>query len=393
MDLPLYSPAPTTPFSGSFLPSDVSLLLDIVPAECVTHIAPAQKEALIQSGARHYADMLTLESAPSAEHMRLYRTALANGCERMAQAIADLAASLHAQFGETVTPHAPLVLVSLVRAGLPVGVLLQRALTDTHHPTALPSVHYGVSIIRERGLDGAALAHIVATHPDSALVFVDGWTGKGAIFTELQTSLQALLPALPAKAYEQIYHHGHGVLPLLTLADPAGVAWLAASDDDWLMPASLLNATVSGLISRTLYPAKATDFHQAVYYSKLQPYDQSLALVEMIDAQRHGLVGKAITPTPSPRWRAQTVIDALAARFGISNRNRIKPTIAEATRALLRRDPACVLIHPDAPAEDVALIRLLCQQKNVPIVTDAQIAPYQAVTLIAQRNSAFILHV
>ena len=52
-------------FSGSYLPSEVTLLLDIVSADSVNDISPTQKEALIQSGQRHYSDMLTLENRPA----------------------------------------------------------------------------------------------------------------------------------------------------------------------------------------------------------------------------------------------------------------------------------------------------------------------------------------
>jgi hypothetical protein len=49
--------------------------------------------------------------------------------------------------------------------------------------------HYSISIIRDRGLDPAALAHIAARHEPADVVFVDGWTGKGAIAGELHRSL------------------------------------------------------------------------------------------------------------------------------------------------------------------------------------------------------------
>ena len=111
-----------------------------------------------------------------------------------------------------------------------------------------------------------ALQQILTTHPNSPVVFVDGWTGKGAIYGELQRSLGCIGEP---QQQAQIFHQGEAVIPLVTLADPAGVAWLSASDDDWLMPASLLNSTVSGLISRTLYRKPSDGLHQAVFYHAL----------------------------------------------------------------------------------------------------------------------------
>ena len=371
-------------FSGSYLPSEVTLLLDIVSADSVNDISPTQKEALIQSGQRHYSDMLTLEKPPSATHEALYNQALAAGKQRMANDVTSLAFSLHQLFHACVSASQPLILVSLVRAGLPIGVLLQKALSDASASYALASQHYGVSIIRDRGLDPVALQHILQQHPRSPIVFVDGWTGKGAIYGELQRSLAQITDK---RQQAQLFHQGDGVIPLVTLADPAGVAWLSASNDDWLMPASLLNSTVSGLISRTLYCEPSDGLHQAVYYDKLQPWDRSGEFIQTID----GLRQQTPLPTPLtgkllPTFATQSVIDDLAARFAISNRNRIKPTIAEATRAILRRDPECVLVNEMAVGQDTALLRHLCKEKNIQLIEDASIAPYQAVTIIKNRS-------
>ena len=371
-------------FSGSYLPPEVTLLLDIVSADSVNDISPTQKEALIQSGQRHYSDMLTLEKPPSATHEALYNQALAAGKQRMANDVTSLAFSLHQLFHACVSASQPLVLVSLVRAGLPIGVLLQKALSDASVSYALASQHYGVSIIRDRGLDPVALQYILQQHPHSPIVFVDGWTGKGAIYGELQRSLAQITDE---RQQAQLFHQGNGVIPLVTLADPAGVAWLSASNDDWLMPASLLNSTVSGLISRTLYREPSDGMHQAVYYDKLQPWDRSGDFIQTIDALRQ----QTSLPTPLtgkllPTFATQSVIDDLATRFAINNRNRIKPTIAEATRAILRRDPECVLVNEMADGQDTALLRHLCKEKNIQLIADASIAPYQAVTIIKNRS-------
>ena len=371
-------------FSGSYLPPEVTLLLDIVSADSVNDISPTQKEALIQSGQRHYSDMLTLEKPPSATHEALYNQALAAGKQRMANDVTSLAFSLHQLFHACVSASQPLILVSLVRAGLPIGVLLQKALSDASVSYALASQHYGVSIIRDRGLDPVALQYILQQHPHSPIVFVDGWTGKGAIYGELQRSLAQINDK---RQQAQLFHQGNGVIPLVTLADPAGVAWLSASNDDWLMPASLLNSTVSGLISRTLYREPSDGLHQAVYYDKLQPWDRSGDFIQTIDALRQ----QTSLPTPLtgkllPTFATQSVIDDLATRFAINNRNRIKPTIAEATRAILRRDPECVLVNEMADGQDTALLRHLCEEKNIQLIADASIAPYQAVTIIKNRS-------
>ena len=369
--------------SGSYLASDVTVLLDIVNKDAVADVPVRQKEVLIQSGQRHYSDMLTLEDAPTARHEQLYQQALEQGTTRTATDIANLAYTLHHTFQQTVSPERPLVFVSLVRAGLPVGVLLQRALTDIDSSYALPSVHYGISIIRDRGLDAVALQMILDAHPNSAIVFVDGWTGKGAIYQELSRSLDVFSnPNHPN--FANIFHQGADVIPLLTLADPAGVAWLAASEEDWLIPSGLLNSTVSGLISRSLYTSPQSGLHRSVFYDNLVQVDHSLAFIDHIDTARRALSTplQYLQTFKQPRYQTAALIDTLAAEYDISNRNRIKPTIAEATRAILRRDPERILLAT-ADHPDTVLLRHLCSERDIKIdVVGNKILPYQAITLI-----------
>ena len=372
--------------SGSYLASDVTVLLDIVDKDAVADVPVRQKEALIQSGQRHYSDMLTLEDAPTAMHEQLYQQALEQGTTRTATDIANLAYTLHHTFQQNVSPERPLVFVSLVRAGLPVGVLLQRALADANSSYALPSIHYGISIIRDRGLDAVALQMILDAHPNSAIVFVDGWTGKGAIYQELARSLDLFSnPNHPN--FINIFHQGENVIPLLTLADPAGVAWLAASEEDWLIPSGLLNSTISGLISRSLYTEPQSGLHRSVFYDSLVAVDHSLAFVDHIDTARRALSTplQYLQTFKQPRYQTADLIDMLAAEYDISNRNRIKPTIAEATRAILRRDPERILLAT-ADHPDTVLLRHLCSERDINItVLGAKILPYQAITLIKQR--------
>ena len=373
--------------SGSYLPSDVTVLLDIVDKDAVADVPVSEKEALIQSGQRHYSDMLTLEQAPTAMHEQLYVQALDQGAQRTASDIANLAYTLKQIFNNKVNSERPLVLINLVRAGLPIGVLLQRALADTDSGYHLPSKHYGISIIRDRGLDPVALQMLLDTYPDSPMIFIDGWTGKGAIYQELAHSLEPFNNPTHIN-FASFFHQGAAVIPLLTLADPAGVAWLAASEEDWLIPSGLLNSTVSGLISRSLYTKPDEGLHRCVFYDDLVTVDRSLAFIDAIDTLRQSLTvpARLLTTYHQPRYQTAALIDSLAEQYKITNRNRIKPTIAEATRAILRRDPEQVLLatsdHPDT-----VLLRHLCRQRDIEIrVLGDKILPYQAITIIKART-------
>lgn len=375
-------------FSGSYLDTDVGFLLNILDKNTITNTDVQQKEHLIQTGQRHYSDMLTLENAPSDTHQQLFLQALSDYGHRTSRDIYAIAKALQSRFLPIVNENKPLILLSLVRAGLPVGVLLQRIFSDNDLDCQLASRHFGISIIRERGLDMVALAWVLQQFPDSPIVFVDGWTGKGAIYHELKNSLDTLCQNNPQSLHN--FSHSGEHIPLVTLADPAGVAWLSASDDDWLMPASLLNSTVSGLISRTLFAKNPDEFHACIFYDNLTVYDNSLffiyKILSFVPQQLANYQPLAFADLPV--FRTKNLIEKLAKEYHINNPNRIKPTIAEATRAVLRREPECVLLQRD-DSPDTALLRHLCSQKNVAIrVVGDTIAPYQAITIIKQRQSS-----
>jgi len=350
------------PFSGSYLPQDVHFLLQPVQID----MTPVdQKEQLIQSGARHYSDMLSQEPAPTAWHLDLFARALDQGAGRLAREVTMLAKALIARF-----PHTPVVLTSLVRAGVPLGVMLQQTL----RALGKHSYHYGISIIRDRGIDTVALAWIEARHGTEGIVFVDGWTGKGAITDELIRSLQhrAGYPAQPR---------------LVVLADPCGRSWLAASDDDWLIPFGIMGAPVSGMISRSVWSEQG--LHGCVNCDHLAQYECSRQLVDVVAACRHTL---NIDVIPACDWQpiqkahlklnSEQVMGFLAAKYHVSSINRIKPGIAEATRAVLRRVPDHVFVRSvDDP--DVALLVYLAREKGLTITEAGDaLGQYRAVTII-----------
>jgi hypothetical protein len=331
------------PFSGSYAPDDCTFLLKPVT---LAPVEVEEKERLIQSGRRHYSEMLSVEPPPGAEYLRLYREALERNGARLAQDIVDLAAALaeRAQGRE-------LVIVSLARAGTPIGVLLRRALIRM----GLSSTHYSISIIRDRGVDLEALRHIAARHDPQDVVFVDGWTGKGTITGELHASL-ADRPL--------------GFAPFLAVvADPAGCADLAPSDEDYLIPSGLLNSIVSGLVSRSILNASLVgpgDFHACVHYTHLGAHDLSRDFIEGLDALTQGLTPRPITRDPARRAAhaaaCETMVDGLMADLGLKDRNRIKPGVAEATRAVLRRVPDRLLIRDPADPDVAHLIHLAAEK-------------------------------
>ena len=352
---------PATPsLHGSYPASDVTFLLRLTD---MTNTPVEEKERLIQSGQRHYSEMISTETPPSAEHQQLFAQALADGLPRLATEVQALALALQQR-----RPNRPIVLVSFVRAGVPLGVLLVRALRDL----GVESTHYGISIIRDKGIDQAALDWIEQRHAFADIVWVDGWVGKGAIHSQLQASLGARYPDTET--------------PFAVLADPTGKAWLSASGEDWLIPFGILGATVSGLISRSIL-TRDGGWHACVNYQHLAAYDVSNHFIEVVDSYRRNL--PAIAPS---EWLAaqrqalqalsRVTIERLVDTYQIHNLNRLKPGIAEATRAVMRRVPEHILVQRlDDP--NIRLLRHLAESRGIPLQAVGEaLAPYRAITII-----------
>ena len=356
-------------FSGSYDPADVTFLLKPVVLSCIDVDA---KEAAIQSGQKHYSEMLAPEKPPTPAYMQVFEQAFATNRQRVGRDIARLAKALALrQVSETV-------LVSLARAGTPVGVLLKRTLAVLGHKTS----HYSVSIIRDRGIDQVAMRAILSKHAAADVVFVDGWTGKGAIGSELAKVVAGDLPELAAA-------------PLCVLSDLAGVADLAAGDEDYVIPSAILNGVISGLVSRTVLNDDVVgpgDFHGCVLLDHLAGMDLSRRYIEeqMVD------VVACLEDTAPAVWsrdeRARTAalstafVASMLARTGTQDRNRIKPGIGEATRALLRRVPERLFVR-DPVACDVAHLMSLAAERGVVVESDPDL-PYGACAVITTLGDA-----
>ncbi|MCD2516944.1 cysteine protease StiP family protein [Massilia sp. G4R7] len=353
-------------FSGSYRAGDVDFLLTRLPAQEFTEVA--EKERLIQSGRRHYSQMLSPESPPSPRYMTVFEDACRANNARLAADCLRLAQLIAARHPGAIT------VVSLARAGTPVGVIVTRLLREV---LGREAVHYCVSIVRDRGIDGAALRHILANgHAPESIVFVDGWTGKGVIARELASSVSAFNARERTRIDSGLY----------VLSDLAGAAACAASGDDYLIPSSILNATVSGLVSRTVLDERIgpDDFHGCVYYGEFAAHDQSQRFADEVTAlaiARAAQLPPAVQPDAhAAAQRSRAWLEGAMARYGVNDVNLIKPGIGEATRVLLRRVPRLLLLRASG-APDVAHLEVLAEEKQVPVEIDPSL-PYHAVSLI-----------
>lgn len=386
---------------SSYLPEDVVLLLKDITG-LVQPQPTEEREKLIQSG-RHYSEMLPVEYVPTEKYMEVYREALGRYAKQVADAVGALADKIIAARGKDV------VLVSLARAGTPIGILIRRFIKGRY---GVDVPHYSISIIRGRGIDDNAMKYLLEKYKPEQLLFVDGWIGKGAILGELEKDVKA---------------YPHVSPEIAVVADPAGVTELCGTHEDILIPSSCLNSTVSGLVSRTFLREDIIgekDFHGAVFYEELRDSDLSYEFIETIEkyfipkegntcgqqesagAIREesdenkgvsgmpeekpdetqgvpGMSGKkpdetqGVSGMPGQEFvkvrgvsggKGIDEVRKIAAFFGIEDINFVKPGIGETTRVLLRRVPWKVLIDERyRGAPELSHVVRLAEEKSVPV--------------------------
>ncbi|MGH4121357.1 MAG: cysteine protease StiP family protein [Clostridium sp.] len=352
-------------FSGSYPAEDVVFLL-----KDISHLIVEQdnefRENAIQSGI-HYSEMLPIEYTPSKEYMDIFYSTLQETKIKLASLVSILSDKIIEARGKNI------VLVSLARAGTPIGILIKRYIKFKYDIT-IP--HYSISIIRDKGIDKNALAHILKNHPCAEIQFIDGWTGKGVIQHTL------------TKACKEIHEEFNISLNsnLAVLSDPAHCTLIYGTREDFLIPSACLNSTVSGLVSRTVLNdnyISSDDFHGTKFYSELKSSDVSNFYIDEIcncfnDIDKNYISELLESPITTEvaadiefdgnflNCKGLRDIESIKNKFKIDNINLIKPGIGETTRVLLRRIPWKILVDSfDNP--NLLHIFKLAEEKHIPV--------------------------
>jgi len=338
---------------GSYKAEDVTFLLKDLSGINLEGSSEV-REKQIQAGG-HYSESLPIEEKPGKEYMDLFWGLLESHKKKVALYTGIVAEQIYHTKGENT------VLVSLARAGTPIGALIKRYIEDKYG-AILP--HYSISIIRGRGVDENALRYILAKHHGKEIQFIDGWTGKGAISRELQKSCKEFNDKCGVVLDDNI----------AVLADPGCCSTLYGTREDFLLPSACLNSTVSGLISRTVLNEefiKPDDFHGAKYYKEFEDIDVSKDFLEAINEEFPSIfllaekeASMALDERKKADFTGLEIVNKIAYEYGIENINLIKPGVGETTRVLLRRVPWKILIN-DFHSPDIRHILLLAKEKQV----------------------------
>ena len=355
-----------------------------------------EKEKAIQSNLKHYSEIVNLEKPPTQEYLDIFHKVLNNKnvMDLFTDDILTLAAKILSDIKSKYekTKDNNVMLVSLVRAGTPIGILLKRIFEQQEFikNNNINLKHYSVSIIRDKGIDENAINHIIQENQSENIYFIDGWTGKGVITKELTNAIFHFNQTHQTNLKDTLY-----VLADIVLLSNVN----AGSYLDYLIPSSILNSTVSGLISRTIlnHYINDNDFHGSIYYENLMEYDVSndflnhvmtfiqtknkdLDLLPYLKRYHDMYDNKNNNDILTLKNKRQQFLKQLMDTYHYPNMNHIKPGINEATRVMLRRYPEKLFIQ-DTNDNHVEHLVQLAHEKNVAIEIVPDM-PYRAVALI-----------
>lgn len=349
-------------FSGSYLSSDVEFLLKKIN---MPFTKTEEKETNIQLNKAHYSEMLSKEYEPSEDYLDVFHSSLNLNKKRFGQDVLLLA--------ENLMRKKNIVLISLVRAGTPIGVLLKRTFSEVFKREVN---HYSISIIRDKGIDTVALDYIIKNNPGAELIFVDGWTGKGVINRELKKFISDYNMKNNLNVSSDLY----------VVADIAGVADFSATREDYLIPSAALNSTVSGLVSRSILNSKYImhgDYHGCHFYEEYKSSDLSLFFIDemmKIISNLSPVHKDLLLKNKEADVFMNDYFKKIQIEFNIEDINLVKPGIGESTRVLLRRVPLVVLVK-DINSKEVKHLKVLCEEKNVEIREDKNM-PFTSLSVI-----------
>lgn len=342
--------------NSSYNKDDVIFLL-----KDLTNIMPStsleEKERLIASGV-NYSEMITDEEPVSDEINKVFEEMLQAEKANIAEYVGVIAEGI---IKKTRSP----ILVSLARAGTPIGILVKRYI-KFKYGKVVP--HYTISIIRGKGIDTNALNYILEHEKDAEerIVFIDGWTGKKSITHQLKESIEKFDPSISSD--------------LVVLADPAKSSKLAGTKEDVCIPNACLNSTVSGLTSRTICNENyigPNDFHGAKVYDYLASCDYSNFFLDEVEKE-FTYRNKKITLMQDQDY-VEKVLDFITKKYNVSA-DKVKLSIGESSRALIRRKPKLILVN-DMKNPQLKFILEMAKEKNVQ-VEEENLFDYACVAIL-----------
>ncbi len=330
---------------------EVILLLNDV-SDVAIPVSLEERERRVKAGERTRSIIIE-EYAISDEYRNIVLDNMEEYLQNMANSVCSLAEQLYAVKGKD------LVLVDIVRAGIPIGILVRRYLKNKYD-VVVP--HYGISLVR--GLDKKAMEYIMSKHGKKGIQFIDGWTGRGTVTRDILKSVESDFEGVDGS--------------LAVLSDSINVAKYAGTREDIYIPHAPLNAAATGLVSITVKNDEyenETGFNSAMYLDNLESVDISDSYLDRVeklfiyDGSYETLQNTGVTDSELGR-----ISEVVNRQIRLMN-----PGINEAARAVLRRELEKLLVS-SLDDRDVRVLIELAKLKGVPTEV-VELNGYKAVSV------------
>lgn len=302
----------------------------------------------------HYCDFIPREYPLSNEYLRMFDRILDSTKKQMAIYIGILARKILSEYENPV-------IVSLLRAGTIIGILLKRYIKVIFNEDVQ---HYSIGMSRGKGIDFCALNYIKKTNSTSTIIFVDGWIGKGTTKNELAKSL---------KTFNYLYNEN--VKPIIAVInDIKKCSDFCVTNEDILIPTSLVNSQGCGLISRitqndNLIPKNS--YNGAIVFDELKNQDKTYQIIDSIsyyfgkceiDILNHNYLNNC----------EDLDVDFLVKKYDIKNVNGLKVGINETIRIILKKKIDFVVVR-DKRDPLLEPILYLCLSNNFDVLEDTDL--------------------
>lgn len=347
----------------------IFLLKDLT--DKVKEITLEEKEELIRNGV-NYSEMISKENKPSESVKKIFFSMIQRDKEITAYYIAKIAEIMYREKGED------LVIVSLARAGTPYGILVKKYLKYKFN---IDIPHYSISIIRGKGIDSNALKYILNEHKAAKVQFVDGWTGKGSITRELDKSIE-----------EFNYNNKTNIdKSLAVISDPAKLCKLYGTREDFGLATCCFNATISGLVSRTIHNKNYIldgDFHGAktLYYLRNEDFSQQFINIIFNEFNKININEEDLLFEKIDKDYAIKVTNDIRKLYDVNNINNIKLSVGESARVLLRREPRVILVRSKKD-KNLAHILKLAEEKGIDVIEYNE-SGYNCIAIIKEKMTS-----
>ena len=278
----------------------------------------------------------TKEYEMSEEYLNLCKELGKKYIKQTATAVGILAEQLYKYKSNNV------VLVSIVRSGIPIGILVKRYLQNKYKKQIY---HYAISI--KEGIDPKAINYIISKHNVKDIQFVDSWTGKGTVARRIVKY---------AKLYEGLDSS------LAVLSDCVNLTKYCGIREDIAIPQAPINACITGIVSVPIILEDKSIYDGAVYLQDLEELDFSEEYIEAVEKE---FDYNCSADSFNTEIKEVEEVNDIAEKFNVDI-SKINPGINEAARAILRRKVSVLLVK-DKNDIQVSEIIELAKLKNVKV--------------------------